>query len=166
MVNKEPNLFGFESMSDFLTSVFRPSDWDLNFAGASIAGVGTFITGYIWDSSSAIYTLWALMAFDWATGIWAAIKQKEFVSWKLFRMPLYYFFTTVVLSLSYWISKSSLLFVLLPSAVYGGFISVYFISLLENLSAVGMLPAKLAKALKARFGLKAISEQWKKKNDV
>lgn len=156
---------GFESVSDFLNSLFKPSNWDLNFIGAAIAGITTFISGYIWDSPTAIWTLWALMGADWATGIIKSMKNKKFVSYKIFRMPLYFIATSFALSISWWLSKSSILFTILPSIVYGGFASVYFVSMLENLGELGFLPKTLISVLKARFGLKAIVEKWDKKEE-
>ncbi len=74
--------------------------------------------------------LWLLMLIDWITGIIKSIKAKSFVSYKLYRMPIYFVATTLVLSLSWWMSKQSILFTFLPGLVIGGFYSTYFISLL------------------------------------
>jgi hypothetical protein len=46
-----------------------------------------------------------------------------------------------------------------------GFYSVYFISLLENLGEIGLLPKTLVKVLKEKFGLKVIVEKYFKKEE-
>jgi phage-related holin len=164
-IMKSPNFLGFDSVSDFFNSLFKPSNWDLNFIGAAIATITTFISGYIWDSPTAIWTLWVLMGADWFTGIWKSMLKKQFVSYKIFRMPLYFIATSFALSISWWLSKSSILFTPLPSIVYGGFAAVYFVSMLENLGEIGLLPKSIVDMLKARFGLKAIVEKWDKKEE-
>ena len=57
-------------------------------------------------------------------------------------------------------SKTSIIFLPLPGLVIGGFYAVYFVSLLENLGELGVLPKPLIIALKNRFGLKAIIEKY------
>ena len=128
-----------------------------------IVSVTSFISGYIWDEPSAVWTLWVLMLGDWVTGIAKSCVNKEFVSYRIFRMPLYFIATSFALSISWWMAKSSGLFFLLPSLVYGGFLAVYFTSLLENLGELGLLPEALVVVLKNRFGLKSIISKFDKK---
>jgi hypothetical protein len=103
------NFLGFYSFSDFVSSLFRFSDWSLNAFAALIGVLTTFITGYMWDSPSAVWTLWSLMSADWATGIFKSWKNKSFVSYKLFRMPLYFVAISFILSISWWMAKGSML---------------------------------------------------------
>lgn len=159
------NFLGFYSLSDFANSLFRFSDWSLNAFAALIGVLTTFITGYMWDSPEAVWTLWTLMAADWITGIFKSCKNKSFISYKLFRMPLYFVATSFLLSISWWMAKGSLIFGLLPGLVMAGFYSVYFISLLENLGEIGLLPKTLIKVLKDKFGLKVIVDKYFKKEE-
>ena len=159
------NFLGFYSFSDFVSSLFRFSDWSLNAFAALIGVLTTFITGYMWDSPSAVWTLWSLMSADWATGIFKSWKNKSFVSYKLFRMPLYFVATSFIISISWWMAKGSMLFGLLPGLVMAGFYSVYFISILENLGEIGLLPKTLVKVLKERFGLKVIVDKYFKQEE-
>lgn len=159
------NFLGFYSLGDFANSLFRLSDWSLNAFAALIGILTTFITGFMWDSPSAVWTLWALMSADWATGIFKSWKNKSFVSYKLFRMPLYFVATSFILSISWWMAKGSIIFGLLPGLVMAGFYSVYFISLLENLGEIGLLPKTLVKVLKEKFGLKVIVDKYFKKEE-
>lgn len=159
------NFLGFYSISDFLNSLFRVYDWSTNSFIALIGALTTFITGYMWDTPEAVYTLWILMTADWITGIYKSAKKKEFVSYKLFRMPLYFVATSFVLAISWWIAKGSIVFSLLPGLVMAGFYSVYFISLLENLGEIGLLPKTLVSVLKKRFGLKVIVDKYFNKEE-
>jgi hypothetical protein len=104
------------------------------------------------------------MGADWFTGIWKSMKNKEFVSYKVFRMPLYFIATSFALAISWWLSKSSVLFLPLPALIYGGFAAIYFVSMLENLGEIGLLPKTIVSILKKRFGFKAIIDRWDKDN--
>jgi phage-related holin len=156
---KDPNIFGFTSVDDFLESFFRFKQWMFNSVGAMVASISTFITGYMWDSEEAVWTLWILMGADWLTGIAKSIKLGSFVSYKVFRMPIYYLATSFIISISWWIAKGNVIFIPLPAIAMGGFYAVYFSSLLENLAELEVLPPKIVKLLK-RFGMKVIIEKY------
>lgn len=76
-------------------------------------------------------------------------------------MPLFFVATSFVLSMSWWMAKTSLMFIPLPAIVYGFFMSVYFVSLVENLGELGLLPKAMVSILRTRFGLKALIRRWK-----
>lgn len=157
------NFFGFFSAKDFLTSLTGAKTYLFNSYAAIFAALTSFITSYIWDSPQAVYTLWILMCGDWITGIYKSFKNKSFVSYKVYRMPLYFFATSFVLSMSWNLAKHNWVFVPLPGMVYGGFCSVYFFSLLENLGELGYLPKSLVSLLQQRFGLKVLFDKFDKK---
>lgn len=159
------HFLGFYSLHDFISSLFGAKDWIVNATIATIAAITTFITGYMWDNAAAVWTLWALMGADWLTGIVKSFKNKTFVSYKLWRMPLFFIATSFLLSISWWIEKGSVLFYLLPAVVLAGFYSVYFVSLLENLGELGLLPKTLVNALKEKFGLKVLIDKYFKKEE-
>lgn len=159
-MNNTNNYLGFSDFTDFFTTLTRFRDWDINTIPVIFAAITTFITGYIWDTPHAIWTLWILMLGDYITGIIKSMRSKEFVSYKLLRMPLYFFVTSFTLAISWWLAKSSVLFMPLPSLIYGGFVAVYFISLLENLGELKLLPKTLVTVLKNKFGLKALVKKW------
>lgn len=154
------NFLGFTSIADFTGSLFNAEDWITNGIFSAIAALVTLLSGYMYDSNDAVYTLWILMVVDWFTGVSRAIKFKELTSYKLFRMPLYFVATSVLLSIAWWMAKGSPIFALLPGIVLGGFYSVYFISLLENLSDLKLLPKKLVYAIEKRFGIKSIVDKY------
>lgn len=162
---RENNLLGFNSFGDFTSSLFGIKWLYVNAFPAFILGLSGFITGYIYHSSETIYVLWILMLIDWFTGILKSFKTGSFVSYKLFRMPIYFVATTLILSISWWLSKNSLLFIPIPGLVVGGFFSVYFISILENLGELEWLPQPIIKVLKKKFGLKAIIDKFDKSDN-
>ena len=154
---------GFAGVDDFFASLLGVKNWTINATVALLGAITTFITGYIFNDPTAIWTLWILMGADWATGIVKGAVNKRFVSYKLWRMPLYYVATSFVISISWWMSKSSAIFSILPSIVVTGFYSVYFVSMLENLGEIGLLPKTIVNLLKKRFGLKKLMEREENK---
>lgn len=155
---------GFSSPLDFFYSLVGAKSWVVNAGAAFIAGLTSFITNYIWDDPTAVYTLWSLMFADWMSGITKAVVNKRFVSFKIWRMPLYFVATSYILHISWYMAKSNGIYYYLPGVVIGGFYSVYFVSLLENLGDINALPKPFAKILKSRFGLKKLIEK-EEKND-
>lgn len=162
---KQQNFLGFYSFDDFISSFLRIKDWFINLIFATFAVLTTFITEYMWDTATAVYVLWTLMGVDFITGVWKSFRSKFFVSYKLFRMPLYYVATSFVLAISWWMAKSSMIFGLLPGIVLGGFFSVYFISILENMGELELLPKSFVNVLKSKFGLKVLVEKYFKEED-
>ena len=152
---------GFENVNDFFSSLFGVKDWVVNTALAIIGTIASFVGNYMWDDPQAVYLLWALMATDWASGIIKSAVNKRFVSYKLWRMPLYYIATSLVLGLSWWMSKKYAVFYPLPAITMCGFYSVYFVSMLENLGEIGLLPRPIVILLKTRFGLKKLIDKNK-----
>lgn len=150
------SFLGFESIPDFLDSLFRFKHWSINSTIAFIGALTTFITGYMWDTASAIYTLWALMGADWLTGVLKSMKKGEFNSYRFWRMPIYFVATSFILSISWWIEKGSMLFFFLPSIVMAGFYGVYLTSFFENCGELGLLPKPLVSILRKKFGLQAL----------
>lgn len=150
---------GFVNVQDFFESFLGVKSWTVNAVVAAIGAVTSFIGGYMWNDPSAIWVLWILMGSDWLTGIAKSIVNKKFISYKLWRMPLYYIATSFVIAISWWISKSNIIFKPLPSIVICGFYSVYFISLLENLGEIGVLPKPIVALLKKKFGLKKLLDK-------
>jgi phage-related holin len=153
---------GFASPGDFFDSLIGTKTWMLNASVAFVAGLTSFVTQYIWNDPAAVFTLWSLMGADWITGITKGIVTKRFVSFKIWRMPLYFVATAYILHISWNMAKGNIVYTWLPGLVIGGFYSVYFVSLLENLGAIGMLPKPLVRLLKSKFGLKKLFDKDEK----
>ncbi len=150
---------GFTSPGDFLDSLVGINSWVINSFVAIAASLTSFITSYIWDDPMAVWTLWSLMMADWITGIVKGVVNKRFVSFKIWRMPLYFVATSYILHISWYMAKGNIVYTLLPGLVIGGFYSVYFVSLVENLGAIGLLPKRVAALLKSKFGLKKLFDK-------
>ena len=148
--------FGFDSTADFIQSLMGVQHAKFNGVAALIGGLTSVIGKYVWDSPEAIYTLWGLMFADWLTGIVSAFKYKRFQIFKLGRMPVYLVATSALLALSWNLSKASLYFIPLPGIVYGGFCSVYFLSLLDNMTDIKWIPKELGNFIKSRSKLKTL----------
>lgn len=165
-MSNNTGFLGFESTTDFYQSLFGVKNWAFNVAVGIVGSLTTFILKYMWDDEKAVYTLWIMMLLDWSTGVLKGIITKRFVSFKIFRMPLYFLATSLVISLSWWMAKGNLIFLPLPGLVMGGFYSVYFVSLLENMGEIGLLPKPIVRALKNRFGFKTIIAKYSKEQEI
>ena len=159
------HFLGFTSLSDFITSQFGTTSGLIHTTTVTFAAITTFITGFVWEDPNVIYTLWILMVVDYASGITKAIVGKRFVSFRLWRMPIYFFVTTTILSLGFWMAKATVIFALLPSILIAGFMSIYFISILENLGELKLLPKPLIGLLKNKFGMQALIDHFDKTSE-
>lgn len=155
-------LFGFESMTDFVKSLFGVQYSLLVTPASVIGGVSYFITKYVWDSPEAIYTLWALMVADWITGIAKSVRMNRFDVARIFRIPIYFIATSFLIGISWNMEKSNALFGFLPGMVFIGFCSVYFISVVQNLVYLNLLPKELASLIERRASLKSLLKRNEK----
>ena len=147
---------GFESVGDFVKSLLGTQYIVLVTPASIIGGMSYFITKYIWDSPEAIYTLIALMVADWVTGIAKSISNNTFEAMRIFRIPIYFIVTHFLIGISWNMAKGNTLFGFLPGVVFIGFCSVYFISVIQNLVVLKLLPKELANLIEKRASLKAI----------
>jgi len=157
---EQKTFFGFTCLNDFFSSLLGYKTPLLNITFGFIFSLTSFIANWVYDEPYAIYTLWVLMFCDWGTGIIKSFKNKNFTSSRLFRMPLYFVATTFLIAMSFHIAKYQILFHIVPSFILGGFYSVYFVSLIENLGELELLPKRMVSALKSRFGFKRIIEKF------
>lgn len=156
---------GFTSPLDFFYSLVGAKTWFINLTVGICGALTSFVSNYIWNDPAAVFTLWSLMLADWGTGIAKSIINKRFVSFKIWRMPLYFVTTSYILHISWGMAKGNMLFTILPGLVITGFYSVYFVSLLENLGEIGVLPKNLVIALKTKFGLQKLINKDKNKEN-
>ncbi len=173
MKNQQTAMLGFNSPSDFLTTLFG---WHYNIINAIMAFIAvltTFITSYIWDSSDAVFTLLSLMLFDWAAGVGLAMRasfilkfnknlsseskqkfeKRKFSSKKAPRIFVAIPIAFWLLSVSWNLSKSNPLFYTLPGIVYGGFAGTYVMSLWENLTEMGFFSKDILDVIKDKFNI-------------
>lgn len=159
MKNQELTIMGFSSFSDFAATLLGTSHIKINFFVGFIAATTSLITGFIYDSEIAVYTLWALYLADFASGVAAAWYKNTLRSSRLPRIIVNIVAMTMLLSISWWMAKSSQLFFFLPGLVIGGAYTTLFISLIENLSILEILPAGLERLIKKKFGLGALEKK-------
>lgn len=151
--------FGYESIIDFAQSLFGAKSIKLNAIVGGVAGMISLITGYIYDNELAIWTLWALYAADFASGVAAAWHSGTISSTKLPRILLNITAMTLLISISWRMAQSNMMFTYLPGVVIGGAYSTLFVSLLENLSKLEVLPPALHRLIQKRFGLNGILDR-------
>lgn len=155
------HFLGFNSISDLLLSTtgIYYAKFHMVIVTFFVAVTG-FIGTWIWEDPNAVWTLWVLMLIDYITGILKAIYNKRFSSFKLWRMPIYFIVTTMLLSLAFWMAKGTITFALMPTIVISGFYSVYFISIIENFGQLGWLPKPIIELLRNKFGIKRLIEKY------
>ena len=172
MKNSHNATLGFSSPSDLFTTLFG---WHYNIINAitgMIAVLTTFITSYIWDSSSAVYALLSLMMFDWVLGVYlsvratallrfttidestrAGLEKRRFSSKKFPRIFVAIPISFLILSTCWQLSKSNMLFYALPGLAYGGFAGTYLMSLWENLTEMGFFSKDVLVMVKEKFDI-------------
>ncbi len=172
MKNTYNATLGFESPTDFFTTLFGWHYNIVNGAAGMIAVLTTFITSYIWDSSSAVYALLSLMLFDWVLGVYlsiratillrfttveenlrSALERRRFSSKKFPRIFVAIPISFWILSTCWNLSKSNIIFYPLPGLAYGGFAGTYLMSLWENLTEMGFFSKDLLVVIKERFNI-------------
>lgn len=156
---------GYTSITDFFCSIFGLSYIKaVSFAGI-LTALTSIITNYIYDTPIAIYTLWALYSFDFVTGFMCAWKQGTISSAKLPRMIINLFFMTCLISISWWMANSLWAFQPLPGFIIGVAYSTLFISLLENLSKMNVLPKTVHEYILKHFSIHKIAKKLSKNEE-
>jgi len=145
-------ILGFTSLNDFASTVFGGiGKLKFTLSGAFLTSVSGFITEYVYKDSGSIFFLMALLGLDAITGIWKALKNRNFTSTRLPRILLTAIIYCLLLSVSWRASLYSELFLWLPGAVYGGFCSTLLVSLFENFSELGFIPKSLLSDLLSKL---------------
>ena len=141
-------ILGFDSLSDFFNTLLGLKNYMINTTVTCIAVLTTFITSYIWDSSSAVYFMLFLVGIDAITGIAKAIKKKIFSSSRLPRILVIMLSYCIMLAISWNAARYSFMFKPLPPIVYGGLISTLIISIFENFAILGIIEKELFFSIK------------------
>lgn len=154
MIHKNNKLMlGYENLSDLVTTVFGTKCITLNIMGGIIAGASAFITQYVWDDAKAVFILLGLIVLDAITGIFRAIKQKTFSSARLPRVLVIIILYTGLLSIGWNLAHISALYGWIPSILYGGFVTTLFVSIFENIHALGLVPDNIYNYIKTKIDL-------------
>ncbi len=147
------SILGFDSLTDFATTLVG---WKAKYFVGATSILGSLITGYVYDSETAVYFLCFLLATDTLTAIVRAIKQNVFTSKRLPRILAILVSYILMLVCSTWMAKFSVIYAWLPGAIYTGFCAVLFVSIAENLMLSGWIPKELYFMLKEKFDLKKL----------
>jgi phage-related holin len=142
-----PALVGFDSVKDFAETAFSPASGKFLFMVSMLGGLSSFITNYIYNDAQAVYLLFALIGLDALTGIVNALKKNTFSSKRLPRILGVTISYTLILGLSWNLSKYNAALDFLPGMIYFGFSSVLFVSIIENLNELGLIPKALAEKI-------------------
>lgn len=159
-MQKNNSIFGYDSFSDFLTTIFGYSySFKFNSFIAALTSISSFITGYIYDDYKAVYFLLFLILLDFISGTAKAIKLKTFSSKRLPRILLTIISYCILLSVSWNAAKYNDLFFFLPSLIYGGLTGTLLISVFENFYFLGYLPQSIYLILKQRLKLEKLFDK-------
>jgi len=153
MVKENNLMLGYCSFKELFKSAFGLDHIHTNFIMASIGGLITFITSYIYDDPQAIFVLIGMIGFDSLTGILKAIKFGTFSSAKLPRILVIMVIYISLLCLGWNLAKVDDMFDWLPGTLYFGFISTLTISIIENLHALGIISDDIYKHIKKKMKL-------------
>jgi hypothetical protein len=136
-------LFGFGSFHDFGSTIIGSKYLEFVLLSATLGGVTSFIENFVYPNSRAVYTLIGLILMDAFTGIYRAVKEKTFSSERLPRILLVLLSYLGLLSLSFNLAKDQTSFSWVPQFLLFGLSTTLFISIIENLSALNLIPKNL-----------------------
>jgi hypothetical protein len=135
-------IMGFDTINDFFISAFGIKSLKFNLCMALLTGISTFFTNWIYDAP-ALYFMFCLLGLDTLTGVYRAIKKRNFSSAKLPRCLVLLITYVVMLCISTQAAKYSVYFTSVSGIVYGGIIATLLVSVFENLYQVGLIKKNL-----------------------
>jgi|GEM_PF-5647308 len=155
-VEENKLMVGFNSIGDFLNSMLGLKHPTISFIFSLIAVITGFITKYIYDDANAVYFLLFMIIVDATTGIAKSIKLKTFSSSRLPRILVIMLVYCVLLAIGWNAAKFSAFYFWLPSSLYGGFIAVLLVSIVENLYILGYIPKTFYELIKEKINIRKI----------
>jgi len=150
--------FGFNNLADFTEGLVGVKSIRMQFLFSIPTGAYAFFTDYLYDDLRSYVVLLSVMLFDWFTGWAYATKSKTYLSRINYRMPIYIFMTSAILFMSHNMALSNIAYAPLPGTLYGGFLAIYFSSVLENVGKLEWLPPGISKFLAQYAGLKSLGK--------
>jgi phage-related holin len=165
MINKRghtnKSFFGFDSLQDYGSTIIAFKHFEWVMLGSTIGGLSTFISNYVYPNSQSIWTLIGLVLLDGFSGIWRSIDEKKFSSKRLPRILLTLVSYIGFLSASFFLTKDQSSLEWIPTFILSGLSITTFISIIENLSALGVLPQNIVNRLLSYFKKKESDEEPK-----
>lgn len=162
----------FSNVNDFATTVVKIHA--LTFIGGFTTAFIGFVTGYIYDDLTVVTTLILVLFADLVTGIYASFIQKcesegkqkctkTFIlaiqSRKLLRSFISILFHFLLLSVSFHISRSQVIFSFLPGFIVGAVFATQFVSIAENLYKAKVIQGRMLDLIVNRMDFKRINQQ-------
>jgi len=159
--------FGISSIRELLPLLFKGTGSIANFLIWVLAITSQIITGFIWTSVAPVYFLWSLILIDFLTGIGRAIFiRKDFGSKRFPKVVLSLIGNTLMLYIAHQSSiHSNVLYYFFPSFIYSVLISTQIISIIENLTELGLFNRDIYNYLKSKVSPKAIIDKLKPKGN-
>jgi hypothetical protein len=142
-------ILGFTSLNDLLVTTFQFKVG--NITTALLFSLSGFITEYVYDDVKAVYWMLFMAGLDFLTGIAKAFKQKNFSSARLPRMLIIILIYCLLLSMGWNMAKFSPIYNFLPGLIYGALVSTLFISIIENLRILKLIPKSLFTSISDAF---------------
>lgn len=152
---------GFVSVGDFIKTLFGDLENIIKIITALTLGIITFLTNYVYEDENVIITLWILYALDFLFAFILAFRLGNIVSRRIPRIILNVTAATLLISVTWWMGKEFEGFKPLSGMVIAVFFVTQFISIVENLTELEILPEEFNRAVKKRFNIGRITKQRK-----
>jgi len=152
-------MYGFSSISDFInTFFFKYFSPKLIAIIFGLLAFFRFIFQNAFHNEFAIYFLIILYCIDFLTGVLKAYIRKELVSKKIPRVVLTLFGALLILSITFFSSKFSIIFEPVGMIFYSIFLAQQILSVGENLHQMGAINIEIWMAIKDKFNIKNIGK--------
>lgn len=159
--------FGIGNVRELVPLLFKGWSTYMQYIAFVVGVLTQLITGFIWVSAPPVYFLWSLILIDFFTGILrAALVKKDFGSKRFPKVIITLFGSTLMLYIAHQSSLHlSILYHFFPPFVFAVMVSTQIISIIENLSQLGVLPKELVEFARSKFGIKALMNWYNRKHD-
>lgn len=141
-------LFGFTSYKDFFVTLFGLKTVVANTVVGALTTLIAFVAHNNLENVFTVKVIYGLIMVDWVLGTINAIRKRRFTSFKVFRAFLMIFLLSIILYFSWSLSSISVIFFGVPTFIIGGICVSYFVSLLEHIVDMNLLPHRANKVFK------------------
>ena len=105
-----------------------------------VASAYAYLSSHMYDDPLAVHALLIAYILDFLTALYKCkVNNIKIKSSKLPRFIYHLLFIAGILTFSWYLSKTSLVFYFLPSLIYGGCMSQQLLSILENLGEANVI---------------------------
>lgn len=117
--------------------------YEANILGGMFAATVSFVATYVYNDPLAIGVLAGAYIFDFVSALYKCKVNKIPIKSSLLPRFIYHLvFICALLSFSWYLSQTNLMFYFLPSLIYGGCMSQQLLSILENLGEARVIDIK------------------------